>query len=205
MFHVSIYILQIYQTPLLSKKKIVQLLLSLNIGIFPQVKFYDVNANALLYRIRHQKDSLAAIHRNIFCETLYSNKNFKRERKRINWRVPQLKVQNLLKVFRYLNCLGMRLSCQRNFFISHEKFELPAFRFDRYYHYHSCLYLLLLGSAAVLTLVTSDNIPKFEHSLMLDDEITPARARTEQITGGGHDGQSQSVIQQSWKQTFTKF
>ena len=44
-------------------------------------------------------------------------------------------------------------------------------------------------SAAVLTLVTSDNIPKFEHSLMLDDEITPAaRARTEQITGGGHDG-----------------
>ena len=51
-----------------------------------------------------------------------------------------------------------------------------------------CLDLKL--SAAVLTLVTSDNIPKFEHSLMLDDEITPARARarTEQITGGGHDG-----------------
>ena len=126
-----------------------QLLLSLNIGIFPSVKFYDVNANALLYRIRHQKDSLAAIHRNIFCETLYSNKNFKRERKRINWRVPQLKVQNLLKVFRYLNCLGMRLSCQRNFFISHEKFELPAFRFDRYYHYHSCPHLLLFGSEAI--------------------------------------------------------
>ena len=133
----------------LDYQKKLQLLLSLNIGIFPSVKFYDVNANALLYRIRHQKDSLAAIHRNIFCETIYSNKNFKRERKRINWRLPQLKVQNLLKVFRYLNCLGMRLSCQRNFFISHEKFELPAFRFYRYYHYHSCLYLLLFGSEAI--------------------------------------------------------
>ena len=110
MFHVSIHSTNLLDT-LIIKKKIVQLLLSLNIGIFPSVKFYDVNANALLYRIRHQKDSLAAIHRNIFCETLYSNKNFKRERKRINWRVPQLKVQNLLKVFRYLNCLGMRLSC----------------------------------------------------------------------------------------------
>ena len=53
-----------------------------------------------------------------------------------------------------------------------------------------CYCLDLKLSAAVFTLVTSDNIPKFEHSLMLDDEITPARARarTEQITGGGHDG-----------------
>ena len=51
-----------------------------------------------------------------------------------------------------------------------------------------CYWWDLKLSAAVLTLVTSDNIPKFEHSLMLDDEITPARARTEQITGGGHDG-----------------